>query len=434
MSKKTPRSGVNETLTAFCRTCRALIRDDESTCLRCGSRRLSRHPELGRLAIAHVDCDAFYASIEKRDDPALADQPVIIGGGARGVVSTCCYVARTYGVKSAMPMFKALAACPQAVVIRPNMRKYGEAARQIRNMMENLTPLVEPLSIDEAFLDLQGTERIHAMTPAQSISRLQEDIKRDVGVTVSVGLSYNKFLAKVASDLDKPDGFSVIGRAEAATFLARQSVRAIWGVGPSMADRLARDGFVLIGDLQQADAANLARRYGELGLRLARLARGEDSRDVDPHRRTKSVSAETTFDKDIRELAGLEDALWPLCEKISRRMKEKTLLGRTVVLKLKSADFRLLTRQTRIERPSNFARAAFAAARPMLHEAAAGRAWRLIGVGYGDLCQASQTTQQEMFNTPDSRIADQERAIDEIRRRFGDGAIGAGRGLRRGED
>jgi DNA polymerase-4 len=331
-------------------------------------------------------------------------------------------------------MFKALAACPDAVVIKPNMRKYAEAGRQIRDLMSSLSPLVEPLSIDEAFLDLQGTDRVHGMAPAQSLAKLQDDVKREVGVTVSVGLSYNKFLAKIASDLDKPDGFSIIGRNEAASFLARQSVRLIWGVGPAMADRLARDGFASIGDLQRADRADLARRYGDIGLRLASLSRGEDARAVRPQRETKTVSSETTFHSDIRDLARLEDRLWDLCETLSRRMKDKQLSGRSVTLKLKSGDFRLITRRAGLDRPSNLARSAFAATLPLLRQAAPGRAWRLVGVAFGDLSPADASPQGEMFATSDGRAAAQEAAIDDIRRRFGENAIAAGRSLRRDED
>jgi DNA polymerase-4 len=424
---------INKKLTAFCRTCLTQLQAGAQSCS-CGSARIARHDELGALSIAHVDCDAFYASIEKRDDPTLTDKPVIVGGGARGVVSTCCYIARTYGVRSAMPMFKALKACPDAVVIKPDMRKYAKAGRRIRDMMETLTPLVEPLSIDEAFLDLSGTTRVHGLEPARALARLQNDIKREMGVTVSVGLGANKFLAKIASDLDKPDGFSVIGREEAATFLARQPTRLIWGVGPAFAARLERDGLKTIGDLQNADPAFLARRYGEVGLRLARLARGEDDRAVTPSREARTVSAETTFNRDIGDLERLEDILWTLCEKVSGRIKKDELCGRTVTLKLKSPDFRLLTRRTTLDRPSNLARTLFAAARTLLRETHDGRSWRLIGVGYADLSPAADAIETELFETPEKRLAAREAAIDRIRERFGRSAIGSGRGVGEEDD
>ena len=177
------------------------------------------HDELGQLSIAHMDCDAFYASVEKRDNPTLRDRPVIVGGGTRGVVSTCCYIARIKGVRSAMPMFQALKLCPEAVVVKPRFPAYLEASRAIRAMMEELTPSIEPLSLDEAFLDLSGTARLHGAPPAVLLARLTKRMEDELGLTGSIGLSHNKFLAKIASDLDKPRGFSVIGRAETESFL-----------------------------------------------------------------------------------------------------------------------------------------------------------------------------------------------------------------------
>ena len=204
----------------LCRDCGARPPADAGTCPGCGSSRLVRHGALHDLTIAHLDCDAFYAAIEKRDRPELRDVPVIVGGRHRGVVAACCYVARTYGVHSAMPMFQALRACPEATVIKPDMKKYVAVGRAIRAMMQELTPLVEPLSIDEAFMDLSGTSSLHGASPAQSLAALALRVEETHRITVSIGLSYNKFLAKIASDLDKPRGFSVIGRAEARSFLA----------------------------------------------------------------------------------------------------------------------------------------------------------------------------------------------------------------------
>lgn len=419
----------------FCRNCLAARIGRDGRCQACESSRIISHAELFDLSIAHLDCDAFYAAIEKRDDPSLADRPVIVGGGPRGVVSTCCYIARTYGVRSAMPMFKALQACPDAVVIRPNMEKYAAVGREIRNRMEALTPLVEPLSIDEAFLDLSGTTRIHGFAPAQTLARLQQEIERDIGVSVSIGLSCNKFLAKIASDLDKPRGFSVIGKGEAVRFLARQPIRLIWGVGEATTARLEKDGLSTIGQLQSLDEQTLARRYGEIGLRLARLCRGEDPRPVQPLRQTKSVSSETTFARDIRDPKWLEDRLWELCETLSARMKSKNLAGRVVTLKLKTAGFKTLTRRARLDAPSNLARTAFGATRPLLAAAADGAAFRLIGVGYSDLSPADiDAPQPDLFERPDRKAAAQERAIDTIREKFGMSAIAAGRALRSRND
>ena len=329
---------------SFCRDCLADAPPQSARCAACGSPRLLRHDELASLTIAHVDCDAFYAAIEKRDDPTLAAEPVIVGGGRRGVVATCCYIARTYGVKSAMPMFEALRLCPQAKVVRPNFEKYAAAGREVRRMMGALTPLVEPLSIDEAFLDLSGTARVHGMSPAKALARFAADVEKKLKITVSIGLSCNKFLAKIASDLDKPRGFAVLGGSEAAAFLAPKPVSFIYGVGKVSAARYARDGFHRIADLQRVSEIELMRRYGEEGRRLARLARGIDGRDVSPERETKSVSSETTFAQDISGFRALERILWSLAEDVSARLKSKELAGATVTLKLKTADFKIRTR------------------------------------------------------------------------------------------
>lgn len=401
-------------------------------CPACGSVRIAAHPEIFTLSIAHLDCDAFYAAIEKRDNPDLEDVPVIIGGGVRGVVSTACYVARTYGVKSAMPMFKAREACPNAVIIKPDMAKYAEVGRAIRKMMLDLTPLVEPLSIDEAFMDLTGTARVHGGPPAVTLARLQARVKDELGVTASIGLSHNKFLAKMASDLDKPRGFSIIGEAETKSFLARQPVTMIWGVGKAMATKLQQDGVATIGQLQKMDASLLGKRYGEMGMRLARLSQGDDTRAVKPERETKSVSAETTFNEDHRDVAWLEDVLWELCEKVSARMKASGFEGRTITLKLKTGDFKTITRRTTLDAPANLARIAFAAAKPMLHDAAGGKAYRLIGVGFSGLSFAGEVAAApDLFGDSREKLAKTEKAIDALREKFGKDAVQAGRVLRR---
>ena len=268
------RDDVVAVLSILCRDCGEVAHAEQrpGRCAHCGSPRLVAHEELETLSIAHVDCDAFYASIEKRDDPSLRDRPLIIGGGTRGVVSTCCYIARQSGFRSAMPMFTARKLCPDAVIIPPNMAKYVAVSRQVRQLMDELTPLVEPLSIDEAFLDLSGTQALHKASPALVLSRFAKRVEDGLGITISVGLSHNKFLAKIASDLDKPRGFAVIGRAETLGFLAAQPVSLIYGVGKVFAETLNRDGFESIGQLQQTPPEDLMRRYGETGARLL----GED--------------------------------------------------------------------------------------------------------------------------------------------------------------
>ena len=379
-----------------------------------------RHPDIDALTIAHVDCDAFYATIEKRDDPSLTDKPVIIGGGKRGVVAAACYVARTYGIRSAMPMFEAKQRCPHAVVIKPNMTKYVQVGREVRSAMFALTPLVEPLSIDEAFLDLTGTERLHGMSAAKVLARFAATIERDVGITVSIGLSANKFLAKIASDMDKPRGFAALGQSEAVAFLAPKPVGFIYGVGTVSAAKLANDGFRTIADLQRADEHDLMRRYGEEGARLWRLARGRDTRAVDPERDTKSVSAETTFERDIGDFRPLEQHLWDLTERVSARLKANALAGSTVTLKLKSTDFKIRTRARALAAPTQLAARIFAAGRDLLaHEVGTTR-FRLIGIGVSHLEDA---TGDDLADLIDRRAAEAEHAIDRLRSKFGRDAV-----------
>ena len=361
-----------ESWPAFCRDCLSDAKAD-APCPACGSTRILAHPELGTLTIAHMDCDAFYAAIEKRDDPSLKNKPVIVGGETRGVVSTCCYIARTYGVRSAMPMFQARRLCPKAVILKPRHAHYSAVARQIRTMMEALTPLVEPLSLDEAFLDLSGTQRIHHRAPAQTMAALAAKIEREIAITVSVGLSGNKFLAKLASDLDKPRGFAVIGRADAQAFLVPHSVGLLWGAGKALCERLAADGIATIGELSRHDEATLMRRYGSIGSRLARFARGEDDRAVTPEGAAKSISAETTFERDLVAVADLAPILWRLCEKVATRLKTAELAADGVTLKMKTADFRQFTHSGSLAVPTRLAEVLYRAALPLLEREADGR-------------------------------------------------------------
>jgi len=404
----------------FCRDCRQDVPPAHGRCGACSSPRIVRHAELDRLAIAHVDCDAFYATIEKRDDPTLADQPVIVGGGARGVVLTACYVARTFGVRSAMPMFEARRRCPQAVVVRPDMDKYARVGREVRALMRDLTPLVEPVSIDEAFMDLSGTERLHGVAPAKSLASFAARVERELRITVSVGLSCNKFLAKIASDLDKPRGFAVLGGAEAAAFLAPRPVTQIFGVGKAAQARLARDGLRTVGDLQRLDQTELMRRYSAEGTRLWRLARGLDERPVRAEREAKSVSAETTFEHDLASFRPLELKLWGLAERVSARLKAQELAGRTVTLKLKTADFRIRTRAQSLAHPTQLAASIFAAGRELLAREIDGTPFRLIGIGVSALDDADQFDLADLL---DRRTAQAERAIDRLRKKFGEEAV-----------
>jgi DNA polymerase IV len=416
----------------FCRDCLTPAADLlAGRCKACGSPRLLRHKERDALAIAHVDCDSFFAAVEKRDDPGLADKPVIIGGGKRGVVATACYVARTYGVRSAMPMFQALKACPHAVVIRPNMEKYGKAGRQVRELMRELTPLVEPVSIDEAFLDLTGTERLHHGSPALTLARFARKVETEIGITVSVGLSYNKFLAKIASDLQKPRGFSIVGREEAASFLAERPVGIIPGIGASAQGRLAKVGVTQIAHLRDVPLKTLFEALGRDAQRLSRLAWGEDSRRVSPERQTKSISAETTFETDLRSFDEMEPILWRLSEKVSRRLKAAGLAGRSVTLKLKDREFRLLTRTRSGLAPTQLAARLFDPARHLLKASCDGTAFRLIGIGAADLCDAAEADRGDLADQSVIRQAHMEAAIDKIRDRFGPAAVRRGIVLRK---
>ncbi len=422
-------------MSALCRDCLATFEAPPAggaqgwRCPACGGARLIAHPELAGLTMAHIDCDAFYANIEKREQPGLRDKPVIVGGGRRGVVAAACYVARLYGIHSAMPMFKALQACPDAVVIRPDMAKYQRIGRRIRDMMREVTPLVEPLSIDEAFLDLSGTEALHGGPAARTLARLVKRIEDELGLTASIGLSYNKFLAKVASDLDKPRGFAVLGRADAPKFLEDKPVRIIWGVGQALQRTLARDGLRTLADLRGREEADLIARYGAIGRRLHRFARGQDERRVEPNALAKSVSAETTFDADLAAPEALLARLWPLCEKVAARLKRADLAGTSVTLKLKTADFRLLTRSRRLGAPTRLAEVLYRAAVPLLEREADGRRFRLVGIGAGELTDGARADPPDLLDAERQREARVEQAIDAVRAKLGEAAIGKGRGF-----
>jgi len=418
-----------ETWPGFCRDC--LSGAAQAPCPSCGSSRVIAHPEIDTLAIAHLDCDAFYAAIEKRDDPSLKDKPLIVGGETRGVVSTCCYIARKYGVRSAMPMFQARKLCPQAVVLKPRHSHYSAVARQIRGLMEALTPLVEPLSLDEAYLDLSGTMRIHHRSPARTMAKLASDIERELNITVSIGLSGNKFLAKLASELDKPRGFAVIGMAEAKSFLRDKPIAMMRGAGKVMQARLERDGLTTIGQLQDADPKDLSVRYGATGLWLHRMANAQDSRRVDPGGEMKTISSETTFNSDLSKLADLESVLWRQAERVSARAKNYELAGRTVVLKLKTSDFRLRTRSTSLDSPTQLADRIFRTAQAALKRETDGTRFRLLGVGLSNLGPAMGADPSSLIDVTSDKRAAAERAMDKIRAKFGGASVEKGRAFKK---
>jgi DNA polymerase IV len=417
-----------------CRDCLGEVeaREAAARCPRCGSPRLvaDAGPE---LTIAHVDCDAFYAAVEKRDRPELADRPLIVGGGGRrGVVSTCCYIARTFGVRSAMPTGQALKLCPDAILLPPDMAKYARVSRLIRQRMERLTPLVEPLSIDEAFLDLTGCEGANGAAAAPTLARFARDIEREIGVTVSIGLSYCKFLAKLASDLDKPRGFSVIGRARARERLAAMSVTRLWGVGKAAEARLERLGFRTIADLQRLDEHGAVARIGDEGRRLWRLAQGIDNRRVSPERETKSISSETTFETDVADIAELTRTVLVQCERVAGRLGKAGLAARALTLKLRTPDFRLHTRSRSGFGATQMALRLFATARGLLEAEPAGQAYRLIGVAAGDLAPAGEADAADLIEGDRAKEKAREAAITRLRDRFGAAAVQRGLAYRPG--
>ena len=430
-----PARSAGEVCGSLCRDCTnvfsAVVFSAVTGCPTCGSTRIVSHPELLSLTLAHVDCDAFYASVEKRDHPELAAKPVIVGGGVRGVVTAACYVARLYGVRSAMPMFKALKACPDAVVIRPDFSKYVAVSRQVRTLMSALTPLLQPLSIDEAVMDLAGTEALHGAPPAAVLARFARQVEDEVGITVSIGMAPNRLLAKIAAGRDKPRGFAVIGAAEAAALLAPEPVRLLPGIGPVLARKLEAMGITRLGQLQVLSDRDAVRRLGDEGPALIRRARGEDVRRVDPGRDTKSISAETTFDTDLSSVADLERPLWRLSEKLARRLKENELAAAGVVLKLKTAQFAIRTRAARLPSPTVLPDRLFSAARELLLREADGTAFRLIGIGASALVPIAEADRGDLADPVTPRLAAAQAAIDTLRERYGTAAIGRGRGFGR---
>ena len=414
----------------LCRNCLTTY-DAGTRCTACRSPRKIAHPELFDLTIAHMDCDAFYASVEKRDNPDLADKPVIIGGGRRGVVSTACYVARIKGVKSAMPMFQALKLCPEAVVVSPRMDAYVEASKAIRAMMDDLTPNVEPLSLDEAFMDMTGTARLHGAPPAVMLARLIKRMKDEVGLSGSIGLSHNKFLAKVASDLDKPRGFSVIGKTETTEFLRPKPIRLIWGIGPVAQESLGKAGIRTFDDLLRWDRRDLHDRFGDMGERLYGLVRGEDPRRVSSNNPVKGISNETTFNDDTNDSDILDGHIWRMAEKVSARAKAKDIAGRVVTLKLKTSAHKSITRRLSLHTPTQLADTIYRTARGLFDKAGDMGPFRLLGVGISQLTAAQDADKTGDLLDPDAgKRAKAEEASDKIRKKFGAKAIIKGRALR----
>ena len=394
---ETLRTGAGPTL---CRDCLSYFPAGPLDCPACGSIRVICHAELAGLDIAHIDCDAFYAAVEKRDDPSLRDKPVIVGhAGGRGVVTTACYIARQFGPRSAMPMFKAMEMCPGAVVVPTDMAKYRQVSQQIKAIFLDATPVIQPVSLDEAYLDMSDEARgVSDPLPAMALAEAQRRIEDEVGITVSIGLSYNKFLAKLASDLDKPRGFSVIGEAEAKEFVATLPVSKINGVGKVTAAKMAEQGIETIGQLQDMPEMELVARYGKFGRRLAGYVQGEDGRKVNTDGTSKSVSAETTFRQNMNGADALKEAVGPLCERVGKRLADKGIAGGTVVLKLKTGDFQILTRNRQLPNPTQKADVIRYHAEALIEAEADGRYFRLIGIGVADLCSAIEADPPDLFS------------------------------------
>ena len=419
----------NKRITSICRECLSTFDSKVLYCANCESLNLISHKEIEKLDIAHVDCDAFYASIEKRDNPKLKNSAVIIGGGKRGVVATACYLARIKGVRSAMPMYKALKLCPSATIIKPNMSKYRDASRKIQNLMNQLTPLIEPISLDEAFLDLSGTKKLHKKIPAVLLAELSKKINQEVGISVSIGLSYNKFLAKICSDLDKPKGFSLLGRGDSKKFLSSQPVEILWGVGKILKRKLNDDGIKTISQIEELGIKEVINRYGSIGSHIYSLSQGKDLRRVVPQRQIKSISHETTFENDISDKEVLEKKLWSLCEKVSKRSKEKGLGGQTITLKLKTKEFKLISRSCTIDEPTQIGELIFQNSKTLLDREDEKIKYRLIGVGISNLKDSELCDLYDLINISKTKNAKIQYAIDDIRNKFGKDLIKKGRSI-----
>lgn len=416
-----------ENISSLCRSCFHVF-EGRGHCPICKKTRIISHPELLDLGIAHIDCDAFYASVEKHDNPEYATKPLVIGGNSnRGVVSTACYIARMSGVRSAMPIYKAKKLCPDALFIPPRMKRYSEVGQQVREKMRALTPLVEPLSIDEAFLDLTGTEKLHGAKPAVLLAKFANEIEREIGITVSVGLAPNKFLAKLASDMDKPRGFTVIGDNEKVQLLGQLPITAIYGIGKQSAKNLAKDGFTHICQLQEQSQSSLARRYGETGMRLYNLARGIDNRQVKPQSGAKSVSAERTLSRDLADYPSLEEKLWGISETVSTDLKRKELAGLTITLKLKTSMHRIITRSRTLDAPTQMAGTIFEVGQSLLAPITDGTPYRLIGIGVSHFRPIIEADQPDLIEPKRTKRTNAERAMDKLKGKFGTAAISKGR-------
>ncbi|MEM7070225.1 MAG: DNA polymerase IV [Pseudomonadota bacterium] len=397
------KSNNNNQPYLLCLACNALYLkpdlDQQRRCAFCRSRSIIIHKELSQLCIAHIDCDSFFASVEKRDNPHLIDKPLIIGGRERGVVAAACYIARMYGVHSAMSMFEALKKCPKAVVLSPDIAKYRSVGQQIKTLMRNAALVVEPLSIDEAYLKLPLHTQKNKPAPCQILSALLKRIEYETGISASAGLSYNKMLAKLASDLDKPRGFSVIGQEEAIEFLASLPVSKLWGVGQAMEQKLKRMGLHHIGQLQQLDEGFLRQIFGKIGNLMHHFANAKDPREVKASTITKNISVETTFAHDIQSYSLLHDKLENQVQDLMQRMQKTNFSAHCLTLKLRDQNFQTHTRTRHFFAPTLNAQKTLEMAIYLLQLIyQPSKKYRLLGLGFSDLHPKDQADPPDLFD------------------------------------
>lgn len=415
----------------FCRDCFVSIKNQAIECAHCGSNRLIHHQELDRLFIAHLDCDAFYAAVEKRDNPTIREKPVIIGGGDRGVVATACYIARSFGIHSAMPMYKAKSLCPDAIILTPNIVKYREVSRSIMQIFETATPLVERVSLDEAYLDLTGTRQIHREASAITLARLIKTIENTVGITISLGLSHNKFLAKMASDENKPSGFSIVGYNETSTYLYQKKISKLPGVGPSLVKRCNLVGIEYIKDVLQLTEDNKNLLFGKNRVRMEAMCNGHDSRKVTPKKPVKSLSTETTFTANIGNLDLLLNELWPLCEKVSCRLKLHKFGAFTITVKLTTPQFKKISRSITLNNSTQLAEVLYKQATRIVTKQIRSGPFRLIGISVKNFQAESLADLEGLFDSKLKRVKSIEKVLTDLKKKFGNSVIEHGRSFKR---
>ena len=412
---------MNNVKTSFCRDCLKDFRCSRKRCDYCRSPRIVYHKELEDLSIVHIDCDSFYAAVEKRDNPELSNVPVIVGGSKRGVVSTCCYIARKYGVESAMPIFKAQKLCPKAVFISPRHDRYREVSRNLRSYLEKLTPKIEFVSIDEGYLDLTGTRRLHGLYPAKLVAKAVQEIEINFGITVSIGLSYNKMLAKIASTKSKPRGFSIVGKGDTDEFLTKLTVREINGIGKKLSEKLNKAGIFCLGDIQTKDKRDLVIQFGDTIRLLFNLIESREKSSVNAKNESKSISTEQTFAQSLKRKSEIKKFLWAASVKVSDAAKKQNVVTQSVHIKLKKENFKTLTRSLTLNSGTNLASEIYNAGLVLLEKEISHAPFRLIGIGIGKIEEINGTLHSNDFFKNQEK--DLEDATDKIRNKYGSDSI-----------